>query len=758
MTQRQPKQHIEQIRRDKFGIETDGTTRPNALEADLRAAMKHLAEELNAKETHFILELLQNAEDNTYSEGVEPELSISVEATDPTGTGGDGCLCLLNNEVGFTPEQVLSLCSVGQSTKEKARGYIGEKGIGFKSVFRVSDQPHIFSNGYQFRFTRPHGKDDLGYIVPHWVDSVPSVVRPGFTAILLPLVAGKHAAIAEKLLAIAPETILFLDKISRLGIGRRHFVARDRKSGLVKLSASADESLYFVHCSAWARPAGLVEEKRVGIDERDVTVALPLQSAKPCSGRVFAFLPTEFDTGLPFLVNADFLLSASRDNLLEDRRWNAWLRDRIAPTFTKAFLLLVNDSLWRTEAYRFLPLESDLLAGADYFAPAVEAVQNELNEHACVLTSACKLDFPSNVRFAGELARRLLCEIPPDREKVALLHPDLERHWERLKPLGVESLTFAQLFDALSDDHWLSSRNLDWWEILFELLVRCDVRPETVGSFPILRCQDGKCRPRSAGVFFHAEGRPILNALPAEWPSAHFFDADLQCRLQTNPSAWAWMTAVGGLRPFSVQRYIVDHLLSWMREQPGEQLVQATRHIAANLEHIDEQARQTLRQEMPWLLANGRVVRAGASGGKEVVTPEALEEPDGWNKVFVDPADRQHFHVLSNSYTAGLGDSAITELRELFSECGVTDLPEPARFEDTSTFTRLQNWGSPRWLENLTPEGARGRFSANVGALERWLDRFEVGYVAEFLCVSKYAYQERWDKTPTQRGASRCPW
>jgi hypothetical protein len=31
-------------------------------------------------------------------------------------------------------------------------GYIGEKGIEFKSVFLVTSQPYIFSNGYKIRF------------------------------------------------------------------------------------------------------------------------------------------------------------------------------------------------------------------------------------------------------------------------------------------------------------------------------------------------------------------------------------------------------------------------------------------------------------------------------------------------------------------------------------------------------------------------------------------------------------------------------
>src|ERR1043166_6280735 len=102
------KQLVEQVRREK--LEKDSP--------DLRAALKLLAEELNTKETHFILELLQNAEDNEYG-NKQPELTLRIEAEDPTGIPlSDGCLVVLNNEVGFQPDNVRSLCSVGQSTKK----------------------------------------------------------------------------------------------------------------------------------------------------------------------------------------------------------------------------------------------------------------------------------------------------------------------------------------------------------------------------------------------------------------------------------------------------------------------------------------------------------------------------------------------------------------------------------------------------------------------------------------------------------------
>ena len=43
----------------------------------------------------------------------------------------------------------------------------GQKGIGFKSVFRVSDSPEVHSNGYHIRFDAKSGP--IGYILPEWI-------------------------------------------------------------------------------------------------------------------------------------------------------------------------------------------------------------------------------------------------------------------------------------------------------------------------------------------------------------------------------------------------------------------------------------------------------------------------------------------------------------------------------------------------------------------------------------------------------------
>ena len=684
MMAEEAKQHIEQIRREK--LEKDSP--------DLRAALTILAEELNAKDSHFILELLQNAEDNEYG-GKEPELWLKIESANLTNTpSAEGCLVVQNNEVGFQPEHVLRICSIGQSSKKKNadRDYIGEKGIGFKSVFRITDSPHIFSNGYQFCFRKPDGAE-LGYILPHWIETAPPVVTNDGTVILLPLKLGKKDLISEQLSKIAPECVLFLHKLRRLRLGENRTIFRDGESLVVALRCDGGNSLYFIHREPVNKPEDIVEDKRPGILKREITIAFPLKSTAVCTGRIFAFIPTEFDTGLPFLINSDFVLNLNRERVLEDRRWNQWLRDEIAPAFVRAFLSVLKEPEWKMDAYRFLPIASDLTPGASFFAPIVESVQKLLKTEECILTEGEKLVLPEHAHFAGPLASKILRECPPERTKVSLLHPALERHWEkRLKVLGVKSLTFDQLFAACNDDTWLQSRDAEWWHTLFELCTKCDVSSETIGSFPILPCRDGNRRPISSGVFYDSENQPVPTGIPTSWPAAHLLDANLQNHLQKNAAVWTWLTRVANLRPLSIQSYVTSHLLNWMRGQTGAQLIEATRFIANNLQHLDAQAKQTVGEKLPWLLADGQVLLREKRTGKELVTPECLEGEIGWNLLFC--AIDRHFFVIHDDYCAGLTENPLESLREIFKASGATPFPDP--------LLRELNHGDAHYSEVLT--------------------------------------------------------
>ena len=88
------------------------------------SAAKLLSEELYTKPTHFILELVQNADDCLYEDDTQPELQFDLF---------EDALFLSSNELGFNEANVRAICNLGGSTKvgtsTPATGrFTGEKG------------------------------------------------------------------------------------------------------------------------------------------------------------------------------------------------------------------------------------------------------------------------------------------------------------------------------------------------------------------------------------------------------------------------------------------------------------------------------------------------------------------------------------------------------------------------------------------------------------------------------------------------------
>lgn len=264
-----------------------------------------LSHGLYTKDTHFILELIQNADDNQYPAGLTPTLRFQLL---------DHNIKILCNEVGFREENVRAISKIGESTKTlgESKGYIGEKGIGFKSVFKAADVVYINSPPYTFKFdTRAvAGQDHLGMLAPTWFNpSTSDYVFPFQTHIKMQLSASCNTQLLENELAsIDPAILLFLLKLKRLEIA---FLSKPSKTftrqdmpGIpnVKISknvaatrlfpAPLDVSyFYFVHRFTASRLPH--DSRRAGITSSEIVLAFPLQNGEPyiTSQLVYAYLP-----------------------------------------------------------------------------------------------------------------------------------------------------------------------------------------------------------------------------------------------------------------------------------------------------------------------------------------------------------------------------------------------------------------------------------------------------------------------------------
>ncbi|KAG5656873.1 hypothetical protein KAF25_011042 [Fusarium avenaceum] len=312
-----------------------------------------LAHDLYQTPTHFLLELIQNADDNAYSPDVTPSLNLVLSGAQSRTLRID---C---NEIGFTFEQIKALSAIGDSTKRaisrRQRSYIGQKGIGFKSVFKAADIVKIASGYYEFQFD---GRQPMGMVLPTESPFPKEHRLPNHTQFLLMLKDERiHEKIRSNLADIEPELLLFLRNLRHLKIDMdgsqracdvHYNISNDILGERITITSTqgvdcmSSQSNYIVARSICNDMPE--NHRRAGVKRTEVTLAFPVDdSNSPTIGRqkAFAFLPID-DFGFKFLIHADFLLVASRESLDYDCLWNDKLREVIRTAFLLAVKRFVN--------------------------------------------------------------------------------------------------------------------------------------------------------------------------------------------------------------------------------------------------------------------------------------------------------------------------------------------------------------------------------------------------------------------------------
>ena len=410
-----PREIIERIRTHSFLLDVDSESemiKEGALnlQKQLNNALQLLSHDLYSKKSHFVLELVQNADDNRYGSEVTPHLTFQMAPKR---------LVVVNNEAGFTEDNIQAICSVGASSKAKEiTGYIGEKGIGFKSVFTVSDAPEIHSNGFHFRFDRTDERNLLGYVVPNWCGPTEEA-QPNLTTIILP--AGKDYQFGpETLVDLDARLLLFLNKLRQLTLaqgGRRVTYRRSDKGDVSHLTseevsegggASTVEAQYIRAEMNFLMKEPFSDEKRPGIERSKVVLAFPIDeagAAKPdLTSHVFAFLPVR-KMGFKFAIQADFILSASREEISVDKRWNQGLRGGIATVFLHAVELFKKTDALAFSYLQYLPAENDI--PDPFFHSVRQNIIDQLSKAACLPSASGDWKKPSELRIAGNSFRTL---------------------------------------------------------------------------------------------------------------------------------------------------------------------------------------------------------------------------------------------------------------------------------------------------------------------------------------------------------------
>ncbi|KAK0382401.1 hypothetical protein CLIM01_00214 [Colletotrichum limetticola] len=328
-------------------------------EKQLRNALQVLAKNLYCTSTHFILELLQNADDNDYSKAIQrdsrPSFRLSIESC--IDNSGEivhyletGC-----NENGFSLEQIDALCAIGESTKSLSKevhsGYIGEKGIGFKSVFNVANVVYVSSGLYSFKLDKT--RDMLGVLLPLPAVFIKPQRESENTSMALQLLGNSELErIAVELTKIKPEILLFLRRLRRIVVQTPNeqvdylatytdhdtdFHCETRTITMhTNNSETATETKYVIIRKAVEDMPEESTRKDIGVSE--VTLAFPLEqdgSPKVQEQPIFAFLPVGH-YGFQFLIQSDFILLADRERVPAENAWNNKIREAIPVAFEES--------------------------------------------------------------------------------------------------------------------------------------------------------------------------------------------------------------------------------------------------------------------------------------------------------------------------------------------------------------------------------------------------------------------------------------
>jgi hypothetical protein len=266
---------------------------------------RSLATNIYSKDTRFVFELIQNAEDNEYKRALAanevPYIKFSVYPEKVT---------VDSNEDGFTEANVRAICSVGESTKTFTQGYIGEKGIGFKSVFKIASRVHIQSGPFSFSFEHQHGQNGLGMVTPESQEheELPEDVYTRMTLTLAD--PTKFEQRVANLLELPDTLLLFLKKLLGITICIHrpnqplseiaYSYHEDEGSPIVKLikvskaAGGCQETTSLYHIARRQLSNLPTDDTQKRTDKAEVVLAFPVDSnSAPViePQQVFAYLP-----------------------------------------------------------------------------------------------------------------------------------------------------------------------------------------------------------------------------------------------------------------------------------------------------------------------------------------------------------------------------------------------------------------------------------------------------------------------------------
>lgn len=514
---------------------------------------KVLLQLLYSDRTHFVYELLQNAED--------------AGARKITFTLFRNRLEVSHNGRAFDERDVRAICGIVAGTKTDDLTAIGRFGIGFKSVYAYTSSPEIHSGDEHFAIR--------DYVYPRATEAIQ--LLPGETRQIFPFnhkdIDSQTAfrEIGTRLKNLGARTLLFLRSIADIewsieggGYGTYLRESRDdlpaRRIVLVGEATGENsiEEQWIVFSRGVPKHPGLKVEVafKLAFDARRQH-----ERIEPISNsHLVVFFPTEKETHLGFLLQGPYRTTPARDNIPGDNPWNQELIRQTAELVIESLTQLRKRRLLTVSALEALPIRAADFPPGSMFRPIFDAVLDafktqpllptddgrHVSADQAILTDSADIralldEDQVQVLFGSRLPRRWLSrEISPNRTR------DL---WGYLtQSLGFENVdgyAFARRISA----EFMAKQSDEWVAQFYAFLLgqgalwrRADMRSlrGPLGDKPIIRLENG-----AHVTAFRSDGKP--NAFFGTEPSSQW--PIVRRSIAAHPEARSFLEQLGITAP-----------------------------------------------------------------------------------------------------------------------------------------------------------------------------------------------------------------
>lgn len=471
------------------------------------ASLKSLSSDLYTDSKRFIYELLQNADDSSVNgQLVNVEIILF-----------NNKLVVAHNGKSFDESDLKGICGIDDGTKKLSIEKTGYKGIGFKSVFGQSDKVTIFSNKEYFKFDATH---NFGWrkewdstqkeweilnnrnflhpwqIIPIYTSkeeidhNIQTFLNDNWNvATIIELFKKDDVTHAIEELSSNANMFLFLKNINRIKFTTNETVeiSIDRKTiNEYTLHKNREIKSQWIiktihlevtdELKSSLRNERNIPDKLFQTNKIELTMAIQkgeegLKKLATNESLLYAYLPTdEKRYSLPILANTTFLMSANRESLHADSKWNQWLFKSISLELFKWIASLIK-SEYSYQAYQLIPsklsmnddLCKDYNRGIDEAIETIPFILSKDNELLKVKEAIIDSTLLSEKIFIGsEVVRKFIShKIGSDNlitEKPFVMNTGFN---SLLEKIGVETFKWSDVPVFFAFEDFLSEHTVD---------------------------------------------------------------------------------------------------------------------------------------------------------------------------------------------------------------------------------------------------------------------------------------------------------